>query len=38
MHSLAIGSAGNGQAHDNMMPFLAISFIICLEGFYPTQS
>jgi microcystin-dependent protein len=37
MRSNAIGMAGNGQAHNNMMPFLATSFIICLEGSYPTR-
>ena len=37
MQSNAIGPAGNGQAHNNMMPFLAISFIICLAGYYPTR-
>jgi microcystin-dependent protein len=39
MHSTAIGTAGTTQAHNNMMPFLTTSFIICLEGgVYPTQS
>jgi len=31
----AIDSAGGGQAHNNMMPFLSISFIIALEGVTP---
>lgn len=34
----AIGAAGNGQGHDNMMPFLAVTFMICLEGIYPSSS
>lgn len=37
MRSDAIGTAGNGQAHNNMMPFLATSFIICLNGYYPSR-
>jgi len=27
-----------GQPHDNMMPFVAVSFIIALAGIYPTRS
>jgi microcystin-dependent protein len=34
----SINSAGNGQAHDNMMPYLAVSFIIALNGIYPSQN
>jgi microcystin-dependent protein len=34
-HSLA--PAGGGQPHDNMQPFLAITFIIALEGIYPSR-
>ncbi len=37
MRSTAIASAGNNQAHNNMMPFQAVTFIICLEGDYPTR-
>ncbi|KIL35594.1 tail collar protein [Cohnella kolymensis] len=29
---------GGNQPHDNMMPFLTISFIIALEGIYPSQN
>jgi microcystin-dependent protein len=28
---------GGNQPHDNMQPFLVISFIIALEGIYPSQ-
>jgi microcystin-dependent protein len=31
------GSSGGSQPHDNMMPYLAISFIISLFGVFPTQ-
>jgi microcystin-dependent protein len=34
----AIGSAGGSQPHDNMLPFLAVSFIISLFGIFPSQS
>jgi microcystin-dependent protein len=34
----AIGATGGGQGHDNMMPFLAVTFMICLEGIYPSSS
>ena len=32
------GNAGGNQPHDNLMPYLAVSFIISLYGVYPTQS
>src|SRR6266852_4913952 len=34
MDSGAIGSAGGSQPHDNMLPFLAINFIISLFGVF----
>ena len=37
MSSQAIQPSGGNQPHDNMAPFLAISFIIALEGIYPIQ-
>ena len=38
MNPSAIASAGGSQPHDNMMPFLTISFIISLFGVFPTQN
>ena len=35
MKPAAIGIAGGSQPHDNMMPYLTISFIISLYGIYP---
>lgn len=29
---------GGSQPHDNMMPFLTVSFIIATEGIYPSQN
>jgi len=33
-----LGSAGGSQPHDNMMPFLAVNFIISLFGIFPSQN
>jgi microcystin-dependent protein len=38
MSSLAIGPAGGGQPHDNMMPYQVITFVISLFGIYPSQN
>jgi microcystin-dependent protein len=38
MSGAAIGSAGGSRPHDNMVPFLTISFIIALFGVYPTPT
>jgi microcystin-dependent protein len=38
MASAMAPPAGGGQAHDNMQPFLTLSFIIALQGLYPTRS
>jgi microcystin-dependent protein len=38
LNTLSSGSAGGSQPHDNLQPFLTISFIISLFGIYPTQS
>jgi microcystin-dependent protein len=36
MNLQAVASDGGGQPHDNMLPFLAINFIISLFGIFPT--
>lgn len=38
MNAAAIGITGGSQPHENMLPFLCISFIIALEGIFPTQT
>ncbi|WP_426450830.1 phage tail protein [Paenibacillus sp. S-38] len=38
MHPAAVSPAGGNQPHDNMMPYLAVNFIISLEGIYPSQN
>lgn len=38
MSNSALSSAGGNQPHENMQPFLTITYIISLEGIFPTQS
>ncbi|HZR02426.1 MAG TPA: tail fiber protein [Burkholderiales bacterium] len=38
MASSAIGPAGGSQPHENRQPYLAVSFIICLFGIFPTRN
>jgi microcystin-dependent protein len=33
-----ISPAGGGQPHDNLSPYLAVSFIIALQGIFPPRS
>lgn len=38
MNANSVLPAGANQPHDNMPPFLVVSFIIALYGVFPTQS
>jgi microcystin-dependent protein len=38
MNPAALAMNSGGQAHDNMLPFLAISFIISLYGVFPSPN
>jgi microcystin-dependent protein len=38
MSSNAIGQTGGSQPHDNMIPYLAINFILSLFGIFPSQT
>lgn len=38
MASNALGNSGGSQPHDNMVPYLAINFIISLFGVFPSQT
>lgn len=38
MFSFVIAVAGENQAHNNLMPFLTLSFCIALQGDYPTET
>jgi microcystin-dependent protein len=35
--ALAIGGAGGGQPHANLQPYLTLSFIIALQGIFPSR-
>jgi microcystin-dependent protein len=32
-----VSATGNNVPHDNMQPFLAMNYIIALEGIYPSR-
>ena len=34
----AIRLAGGGQAHSNMQPYLVLTFVIALEGIFPSRN
>jgi microcystin-dependent protein len=36
--SLALTAAGSSQPHDNMPPFLALNYVIALEGVFPSRN
>jgi microcystin-dependent protein len=38
MNAASLLPSGGSQPHDNMMPFLAVTFIISLFGIFPSQS
>ncbi len=38
LNDAALITAGGGQAHTNMQPFLAINYIIALVGLFPSRS
>jgi len=38
MNASIIGPIGGSQPHENMQPFLVVSFIISLFGIFPTQN
>lgn len=38
MAQAAVGIAGGNQPHPNLMPYMAVNYIIALEGIYPTQN
>ena len=33
-----VQNAGGSQGHDNMQPWLALNYVICLQGIYPSRS
>jgi microcystin-dependent protein len=37
MHAQSSTMTGGGQAHDNMQPFTALTWIICVSGIFPPR-
>ena len=37
MAPTAVGPAGDDQPHENMQPYLALRYIICVEGYFPSR-
>jgi microcystin-dependent protein len=37
LNSTCVSAAGNSESHPNMQPYLAINFVIALNGIYPTR-
>ena len=38
LNALSVSHVGGGQAHDNMMPYLALNFCIALQGLFPSRN
>ena len=38
MGSGTVANVGGGQAHENMMPYLALNFVIALQGLFPSRN
>ncbi|MGO4109344.1 phage tail protein [Paenibacillus sp. YAF4_2] len=38
LNPAVIGATGGSQPHDNLMPYTALSFIIALNGIWPSQN
>ena len=38
MNASAMTNTGGSQPHDNMLPFLAVNFVISLFGIFPSQN
>ena len=36
--NIMVSPTGGDQGHENRQPFMALNFIICLEGYYPNRS
>ena len=34
----AYGATGGSQAHDNMSPYLVVTFVIALQGIFPSRN
>jgi len=37
MNAAAVQPAGSSQAHNNLQPYLTVTFVIALQGIYPSR-
>jgi len=38
LHPSTIGSAGQDQGHNNLMPYTTVSFCVCISGLFPNDN
>ncbi len=38
LNPTSIGNAGGSQPHENMQPYLALNYIIAIQGVYPSRN
>ncbi|KZL12671.1 Phage Tail Collar Domain protein [Pseudovibrio axinellae] len=38
MHASSVSASGGGQAHENMQPYLALTYCIALQGLFPSRN
>jgi len=38
LHPQTIGNVGGSQAHNNMQPYLVLTYVIALQGIFPSQT
>ena len=38
MNPASVSGAGGGQPHNNMQPYLALNYVIALQGIFPSQN
>lgn len=38
MHPQAVSNVGGSQPHNNMQPYLALNYVIALQGIFPSQN
>lgn len=38
LNAAAVGAAGGSQPHNNLQPYLAVNFVIALQGIFPSRN